>query len=40
MLPRYVRDAFPVCGQVIRRERGGGWVNWDEGTYLEAVNVW
>jgi hypothetical protein len=29
MLPRYVREVFPVVGQIIRRERGGGWFNWD-----------
>lgn len=40
MLPRYVREAFPICGQVIRREPGGGWYNWDEGVFLEAADVW
>lgn len=37
MLPRYVREVFPVVGQIIRRERGGGWFNWDEGLFLDAV---
>jgi hypothetical protein len=37
MLPRYVREAFPKCGQLIRRERGGGWFNWDEEIFMDAV---
>lgn len=40
LLPRYVREAFPVVGQRIRRERGGGWYNYDLGQFLRAVDYW
>lgn len=37
LLPRYVRERFPERAERIRRARGGGWVNWDTGEFLEAV---
>jgi hypothetical protein len=40
MLPRYVREAFPTIGAKVRREVGGGWLNWDEGVFLDAPKTW
>jgi hypothetical protein len=37
LLPRYVREAFPVVGAKVKRELGGGWLNWDEGVFLDAA---
>lgn len=36
MRPRYVREAFPVRSDVVRRMRGGGWVNITSGEFLSA----
>jgi hypothetical protein len=40
LLPRYVREAFPIVGAKVRREVGGGWLNWDEGVFLDAATKW
>ena len=40
LLPRYVREKFPQVGADVRRARGGGWVNWDDGEFLPAVQIW
>src|ERR1700691_209429 len=40
LLPRYVRSVFPEVGSAVRRARGGGWVNWDDGEFLPAIKEW
>lgn len=34
--PRYVREAFPDFQDQVARAKGGGWVNWSSGQWVEA----
>jgi hypothetical protein len=34
--PRYVREAFPLIAERVRRARGGGWINLDTGQWIAA----